>query len=120
MPSVQAVPGGAKVWKTHVPPALQAPDAHPFVQKVPLAAFVNPQVLLLQVRCWQGFDGCGQSEAWMQPTQVPDWHTPPEHVVPSAFAGFEHWPVPGSQTPAEWQSSSGWQTTALPATQVPL
>jgi hypothetical protein len=46
--------------------------------------------------------------------------SPSLHVVPSAAVGFEQEPLAGSQTPATWHWSSGWQTTALPPVQTPL
>jgi hypothetical protein len=85
-----------------------------------LDAFVVPQTLLLQVRCWQVFDGCGQSEACRQPTQVPEpLQTPVLHGEPATFGGFEHWPVTPSQVPALWHSSRAVQTTGLPPWQTP-
>jgi hypothetical protein len=35
------------------------------------------------------------------------------HEAPFGFAGLLH-PVAGSQTPAVWQESRGWQTTGAP------
>jgi len=43
------------------------------------------------------------------PVHVPPWQvsvcvhaSPSLQVVPSAFAGFEHWPVAGLHVPATW------------------
>jgi hypothetical protein len=56
------------------------------------------------------------------PTQVPAWHVfvcrhafVPVHAVPLAFAGFEHWPVVGSQAPALWHWSEAVHVTDVPA-----
>jgi hypothetical protein len=45
----------------------------------------------------------------LEPVHVPAWQVsvwvqlfPSLHAVPSAAAGFEHMPVPGSQVPATW------------------
>lgn len=51
--------------------------------------------------------------------QVPDWHSPSEHIVPSLFSGLEHTPLVGSQTPASWQSSKAEQTTRVFAVHMP-
>jgi hypothetical protein len=39
--------------------------------------------------------------------------------VPSAIAGFEHWPFDGLQVPATWHWSEALQTTGLAPVQVP-
>jgi hypothetical protein len=38
---------------------------------------------------------------------------PSSQVLPFAFAGFEHIPVPGLQTPASWHWSCAVQTTGV-------
>jgi hypothetical protein len=38
---------------------------------------------------------------------------PSLHAVPSAEAGFEHWPVAGSQVPATWHASDAAQATGF-------
>jgi hypothetical protein len=60
------------------------------------------------------------------PTQAPFWHVsvwvqalPSLHVVPFAFAGFEHAPVAGSHVPTSWHWSDAVQVTGLAPTQVP-
>src|SRR5262249_44073222 len=52
--------------------------------------------------------------------QTPPWHVsawvhglPSSHALPSGFAGFEHAPVAGSQTPGEWHGSWAVQTMPL-------
>jgi hypothetical protein len=45
---------------------------------------------------------------------------PSVHVVPLAFAGFEHAPVGGSHVPAVWHWSCAVHVTAVPAVQLPL
>jgi hypothetical protein len=60
-------------------------------------------------------------------TQTPAWqlslnvHRLPSssHDVPSGFAGFEHMPVVGLQTPAAWQESDAAQTMGFPPTHAP-
>src|SRR5438093_8740043 len=54
------------------------------------------------------------------PTQVSVWvHALPSlHVAPSAFVGFEHWPVAGWQGPASWHWSWALHAAVLPG-QVP-
>src|SRR6185503_15288536 len=58
--------------------------------------------------------------------QGPDWQLslcvqafPSLQAVPSAAGGFEHTPVPVSQSPATWHWSSAVQTTGAPLVQVP-
>src|SRR5439155_20037923 len=46
--------------------------------------------------------------------------SPSLQAVPSAFAGFEHVPLAGSQVPAMWHWSEAEQTTALPPVHTPL
>jgi hypothetical protein len=41
------------------------------------------------------------------------------HAVPSAFAGFEHWPVVGSHVPAVWHWSEAVHSVGLLPVQVP-
>ena len=45
---------------------------------------------------------------------------PSLHAAPSAFAGFEHTPVPVSQVPASWHWSLAAQTTGFDPAQAPL
>src|SRR5438445_12765095 len=45
---------------------------------------------------------------------------PSLQAVPSAFAGFEHVPLAGSQTPATWHWSEAVQTTGLLPVHTPL
>jgi hypothetical protein len=52
----------------------------------------------VQVPCWQ--------------VSLPLQASPSTHSVPFGFAGFEHWPVAGSQTPASWQES--WAAQVIP------
>ena len=54
------------------------------------------------------------------PPQTPDRQVAPAHGVPSGFAGFEHWPVEGSQAPNSWQSSAGAHSSTLPVHAPPL
>jgi hypothetical protein len=56
----------------------------------------------------------------------PDWQVSPVvqalpslHVVPSAFAGFEHAPVTVSQVPAEWHWSDALHVVVVPLVQAP-
>src|SRR5438445_3415424 len=67
-----------------------------------------------------------QTTGWL-PVQVPLWQVsvcvqalPSLHAVPSAFAGFEHVPLAGSQVPAMWHWSEAEQTTALLPVHTPL
>src|SRR5438874_13367812 len=67
-----------------------------------------------------------------QTTALPPVHTPLSqvsvwvqalpslHAVPSAFAGFEHVPVAGSQHPAAWPRSEAAERTALRPVDTPL
>src|SRR5262249_25637076 len=43
--------------------------------------------------------------------QMPVWHWPEPHTVPSGALGFEHWPVAALQVPAWWQLSMGAHVT---------
>src|SRR5690242_7749700 len=61
------------------------------------------------------------------PEQAPAWQTSPVvqawlslHEVPSAAAGFEHFPLAGLQVPATWHWSEAVQVTGLLPVQVPL
>jgi hypothetical protein len=61
------------------------------------------------------------------PTHAPAWHVslcvhalPSLHAVPSAFAGFEHAPVAGSQVPARWHWSCAVHVTGFAPTQAPF
>jgi hypothetical protein len=58
--------------------------------------------------------------------QAPAWHesvcvhaSSSLHAVPSALAGFEQVPVPGSQLPASWHWSLATQTTGFEPVHVP-
>ncbi len=55
-------------------------------------------------------------------SQVSVWvqASPSLQAVPSAFAGFEHVPVAGSQLPAVWHWSEAGQTTGLAPVHTPL
>jgi hypothetical protein len=62
----------------------------------------------------------------LAPTQLPAWQvslcvhaSPSLHAVPSAAAGFEHWPVAGLHAPAVWHWSDAAQTTGLAPTHAP-
>ena len=68
----------------------------------------------------------GAQMACEVPLQTPVWHTsflvqmlPSSHGVPLVFAGFEHIPVAGLQTPALWHESCGAQVTGLAPAHVP-
>ena len=61
------------------------------------------------------------------PAQTPAWQVSPVvhalpsvHAVPFAFAGFEHAPVAGLQTPALWHWSGAGHTTGFAPVQTPL
>jgi hypothetical protein len=71
------------------------------------------------------WSGSGQVSGF-EPVQVPDWQvsvwvhrSPSLQVVPSAFAGVEHVPVPGAQVPGEWHWSLAVQTIGSPPTHAP-
>src|SRR5262245_20270850 len=57
------------------------------------------------------------------PQQLPGIPTVPTleegQLVPAGAAGLEQAPVAGSQVPATWHRSSGWQTTGSPGRQRP-
>jgi hypothetical protein len=60
------------------------------------------------------------------PEHEPVWQVSPVvhalpslHVVPSVLFGFEHWPVPELQVPAEWHWSLAVHTTGLLPLQAP-
>src|SRR4029453_18329564 len=74
---------------------------------------------------WHASPGVEQVIAW-PPSQTPAWQAsskvqklPSLHDEPSGFAGFEHMPVDGSQTPAWWHASDALHTTAGPPTHAP-
>ena len=57
---------------------------------------------------------------------VPVWQvsaplhwSPSEQEAPLGLAGFEHWPLDGSQEPASWHESLAAQVTGVPDVQVP-
>jgi hypothetical protein len=63
----------------------------------------------------------------LAPTQTPAWQVstcvqalPSLQGVPFGTAGFEHWPVVVSQTPATWHWSCAVQVTGLAPTQEPF
>ena len=65
-------------------------------------------------------------QAMVVPVHTPALHESPVvqalpslHVAPSAFAGFEHMPVAGSQVPTEWQESLAVQAMVAPPVQTP-
>jgi hypothetical protein len=62
----------------------------------------------------------------VDPVQAPAWQEsvcvqafPSSHALPSAFAGDEQAPVPGSQVPASWHGSGAAHTTGLEPVQAP-
>jgi len=62
-----------------------------------------------------------------EPMHVPDWQesvcvhaSPSLHVVPFAFAGFEHCPVLGLQVPDVWHWSLAVQLTGFEPVHAPL
>jgi hypothetical protein len=82
--------------------------ALPSLQAVPFGAagFEHVPVLGLHVPAtWHWSEAAHVTG--LEPTHVPAWHMfvcmhalVPVHAVPSAFAGFEHLPLVGSQVPA--------------------
>ncbi len=77
------------------------------------AGFEHMPVAGLQVPAsWHGSLAVPSSPT--RPPRTPLWHCPPGvqaspslHDVPSAIAGYEHWPVIGLQVPASWHASGG-------------
>src|SRR5205823_5525717 len=53
-----------------------------------------------------------QASVWVQVS-------PSSQAVPSGFAGFEHWPLAGSQVPTWWHWSWAAQTTGFVPVQLP-
>jgi hypothetical protein len=72
------------------------------------AGFEHTPVLVLHVPAVWHWSGAAQVTGFA-PVQAPAWQvslcvqaSPSVHDAPSAFAGFEHTPVPVSQVPAVW------------------
>jgi hypothetical protein len=75
--------------------------------------------------------GSWQSSDAVQTTGAPAWQVPAWHVsawvqpfaslqaVPFGFAGFEHMPVVGSQTPGSWHWSGAGHVTPGPPAHTP-
>jgi hypothetical protein len=62
----------------------------------------------------------------LPPVHAPDWQASPWvhalpslHPVPFGAAGFEHWPLVGSQVPATWHWSRALQVTGFEPVHVP-
>ena len=99
----------------------------PSLQVVPFAlvGFEHTPVEVLQVpSVWHWSDAV--QTTGFEPVQVPDWQVsvwvqglPSLHVVPFAFAGFEHTPVEVLQIPSVWHWSDAEQTTGFAPLQTP-
>jgi hypothetical protein len=108
----------------HASPSAQAvPSVFGGFEHAPLAGSQVPP-------SWHWSSGLQTSGA--PEVQKPTWHvsssvhaSASEQGTPSATGGWEQAPVAGSQAPASWHWSRGWQTTGseppqLPARQVSL
>ena len=90
-----------------------------------LVGFEHTPVEVLQVpSVWHWSDAV--QTTGFEPVQVPDWQVsvwvqalPSLHVVPFAFAGFEHTPVEVLQIPSVWHWSDAEQTTGFAPLQTP-
>jgi hypothetical protein len=85
-----------------------------------LAGFEQTPVLGLHVPAVWHWSGLGQTVG-VPAEHTPAWQVsvvvqafPSLHVVPFAFAGFEHTPVVGLQVPALWHWSVAPQVLAVP------
>src|SRR5437870_4591063 len=95
LPSLQAVPLGRSGFEQRPVAGSQTPAAWHWsiwAQTTPVHRSVP-----LQTPCIQ--------------TSFTVFGLPSLQGVPSGSDGFEHWPDVGSQTPAAWHGSDGWQTT---------
>jgi hypothetical protein len=102
-------------------------QALPSLQVVPSAALGLEQmpVVVSQVPAtwhWsEAVQTTGFPPVQTPATQVSVWvqALPSSQVVPSAFCGLVHSPVPGMHVPASWHWSGVGQTTGLPPTHLP-
>src|SRR5437867_1825743 len=129
-PSLQAVPSCTIVpWHEPFMQASLAVHSFPSSQLVPSGDGAPMQTPAWQVSvCVQLLPSSQDvaSGTALLPLQAPAWPvsvgvrvSPASQAVPSGFAGFEHWPLAGSQAPAVWHWSWAVQTTGLVPVQPP-
>jgi hypothetical protein len=115
-------PAQAPAWQVsvwvHASLSLHAvPSAAAAFEQAPVAGSQVPAT-------WHWSDAVQVTE--LEPVHVPDWQVSvcvhrllSSHAEPSAFAGLEHVPVAGSQTPATWHWSDAVQVIGLEPVHVP-
>src|SRR5436190_1273760 len=129
-PSLQAVPSCTIVpWHEPFMQASLAVHSFPSSQLVPSGDGAPMQTPAWQVsvcvqllpspqdaplgRGWLPMQApASQASVWVQVS-------PSLQAVPSGFAGFEHWPLAGSQVPTWWHWSWAAQTTGFVPVQLP-
>src|SRR5439155_1705628 len=106
------------VWVQALPSLQAVPSAFAGFEHVPLAGLQTPAM-------WHWSDGVRAVEGLPVHTAVSQVSVRVQalaslQAVPSAFAGFEHVPLVGSQVPAMWHWSEAVQTTAFLPVHTPL
>jgi hypothetical protein len=99
-------------------PSLQAvPSAPAGLLHCPVVGLQSPAVWHASVAAHTVSAPALHAPLW----QVSVWvHALPSlHAVPSGEAGFEHWPVAGSQVPATWHAAGAAQLTGFAPVQAP-
>jgi hypothetical protein len=105
-------------------PLLQAPPGHG--DPSALSGFEHRPVCASQVPAsWQASSAVHPSgmpvvhtPAWQAPAAVHG--SPSSQVEPSGFAGSEHWPDAGLQTPSSWHAPEALHTIGLLPVQMPF
>src|SRR5213593_1463586 len=117
LPSSHGAPSGRGLPPTHAPASQAVPSGFAGFEHWPLAGS--------QVPTWWHWSWAAQTTGFV-PVQLPPWQvsawvqaSPSLQAVPSGMAGFEHWPLAGSQVPAAWPRSWAVQTTGLVPVQLP-
>src|SRR5207253_524736 len=129
-PSLQAVPSGTSVpWHEPFMEASLAVHSFPSSQLVPAGGGAPVQMPAWQASVWVQLlpsshgapSGRGLPPTHAPASQVSVWVqvSPSSQAVPSGFAGFEHWPLAGSQVPTWWHWSWAAQTTGFAPMQLP-
>src|SRR5262249_28103474 len=112
---------GPPLW--HRPPAHASPTVQTSPSSHGFVLLTWPQVPAVQESVVHGLPS---SQFFAAPRQRPPVQTsfseqalPSSHVVPFGFAGFEHEPVAGLQTPASWHASLAVHPIGLLPRQAP-
>src|SRR5207245_1666913 len=111
LPPVQVPAWQVSVWVQASPSVHAVPSALAGVEQWPVAGSQVPA-------SWH-WSWAVQTTGFV-PVQLPPWQasvwvqaSPSLQAAPLGLAGFEHWPVAGSQAPTSWHSSWAVQTTGF-------